>query len=145
MVVREVPYDGRTEPSYDPRGWGYRGPADPYRENWDFSNEVAANAPTEVNTPQVVTSRIRVLLSRPLTWAEKEDLETDWVDPHLRRAGKSSNSAVKMWVDADFNHVWAEANLGSRILFEIVALRLELDYVNVFPRAVLTKREYNGD
>ncbi len=113
---------------------------DVLRENW-----VATETPTEEKNTQVVKSRIRVLLSRPLTWAEKEDLETDWSDPHLRRAGKVSDNSVKMWVDNDFEHVWAEAYLGSRVLYSIVALRLELDYVNVFPRAVLTKREYNGE
>lgn len=165
--VKEVPYDGRGLPpfeSLDPFGdksvpdWDRQSWKEPVKaadfgtENWgshwnDSTDDlkVATNTPTEEKIPTVVTSRIRVLLSRPLTWAEKEDLETDWADVHLRRNGKHSGNDVRIWLDNDFEHVWAEGLIGSRLLYEVVALRLEFDYVNVFPRAVFTKREYNGE
>jgi hypothetical protein len=100
-------------------------------------------AERNAKTPKVVTSRIRVLLSRPLTWAEKEDLETNTLDNHLRRIDGSDG--FRFWVSPGFKHVWAEARFGSRILYEIVAAKLETSYVNVFPRAVRTFREYNGE
>jgi len=139
-MTRSVPYDGYGFPklSLD----------DPF---WDSPSEVAGRMDKDLaairnQTPKTVTSRIRVLLSRPLTWAEKEDLETDFLDPHLRRInGSDEEDKFKIWVSPGFEHVWAEGLIGSRLLFESVAAKLEHSYVNVFPRAVRTFREYNGD
>jgi len=137
--VKEVPYDG----------YGYRVPADPAKENWDYGQTLSIDPlPDEIpveETPKVVKSRIRVLLSRPLTWAEKEWLETDKLDPHSRRINGSSDTGLKLWVAPNFEHVWGEAEFGSRILFELVAEVLDTHFVNVFPKAVRTFREYNGD
>lgn len=119
-------------------------------KNGTSPSEVAARMDTDLatrneETPKVVGSRIRVLLSRPLTWAEKEDFETNWEDPHMRRIDGRNDVGIKLSVADNFVHVWAEANLGSRLLYELVAEVLELEYVNVFPRTVRTFREYNGE
>lgn len=100
------------------------------------------NAPEE----KVKNSRIRIELSRPLTWAEKEALETNWDDPHERRI-KDTNDGLLLVLNLapDFQHVWAEAPFGSRILFDLVAAMLEQHFVNVYPTAVRTFREYNGE
>lgn len=100
--------------------------------------------PSAFATEKVVTSRIRVQLSRPLTWAEKEALETNYVDEHLRRVNESG-TGVKLHLNSARTHVWAEAHFGSRILFEIVSAALEQHFVNVYPTAVRTFREYNGE
>lgn len=118
-------------------GYGYRVPADVMKENW-----VATETPTKEKSSKVVTSRIRVYLSRPLTWAEKEDLETDYTDPDLRRI--DGKGGFKVWVSENHEHVWAEAEFGSRLLFELIAVALEDSFVNVYPKAVRTFREYNG-
>jgi hypothetical protein len=100
---------------------------------------------------QVQRSRIRVKLSRPLTWAEKEWLETDLDDPHLRRVNLSDHPDTDHTIEVvrdgngEFTYVWVEADFGSRIAFDIVAQILEQEFVNVFPRAVRTDREYNGE
>lgn len=99
----------------------------------------------EVSVPKLSTSRIRVQLSRPLTWAEKEHLETDWTDAHARRVNDVKRSGVSLRVAENREHVWVEAPFGSRITFELVAAALEQHFVNVFPKAVRTFREYNGD
>jgi hypothetical protein len=109
----------------------------------NMDRELAAER--NAKTPKVVNSRIRVLLSRPLTWAEKEDLETDNLDPHLRRIDGTDDDGFKVTVAPNFEHVWAEAAYGSRVLYEVIAAALEHKYVNVFPRAVRTFREYNGE
>lgn len=101
----------------------------------------------EVNeepAPKVTNSRIRVQLSRPLTWAEKEALETNWEDEHERRINITDNPLV-LTVAPNFQHVWAEAPFGSRILFDLVAAVVEQHFVNVYPKAVRTFREYNGE
>jgi hypothetical protein len=113
------------------------------REQWTDSTDDLKQVNTSPTT--VKTSRIRVQLSRPLTWAEKEDLETDWSDPHQRRITGENVERLKISVAPNFEHVWAEADLGSRLLFNLVAQALETEYVNVFPRAVRTFREYNGE
>jgi hypothetical protein len=111
-----------------------------------WGSRVATETPVSEPVSKTVTSRIRVLLSRPLTWAEKEDIETDWTDPHQRRIkGVDNGLGVKISVAPNFEHVWLEGYVGSRILFEIAAALLEQEYVNVFPKAVRTFREYNGE
>jgi hypothetical protein len=117
-------------------------------ENWSVSNDAPEKVANKVQqTPKsnstLVTSRIRVALSRPLTWAEKEELETDYSDPDLRRINGRTDK-FKVSVSKERTHVWAEAAYGSRILFELVAASLENNFVNVFPIAVRTFREYNG-
>lgn len=129
---------------------GFRPKADVRNENWDYtvvaSNPVTETPVSESSDSKIVTSRIRVLLSRPLTWAEKEDLETDWNDPHQRRVnGVNNDLGVKIHVANNFEHVWAEGLAGSRVVFDLIAAILESEYVNVFPRAVRTFREYNGE
>jgi len=135
-AVKEVPYDGHEYLT------GHREPA-------VRANEVATETPSEENKiPQTVTSRIRVLLSRRLTWAEKEDLETDQTDWHMRRTNqvsKLTGDSFRVWVDNDFEHVWLEGEMGSRLLFDLIVDRLANGYVNVFPKAVRTYREYNGN
>jgi hypothetical protein len=138
--VREVPYDGRSYVWPEPaKSVSFE------TENWSEANhsKVATKTPVEEPVSKVVKSRIRVQLSRPLTWAEKEWLETDKLDPHSRRIDGSEG--LKVWVSPNKEHVWAEEFLGSRVLFELVAAVLEEAFVNVFPKAVRTFREYNGE
>lgn len=146
-MTRSVPYDGYGNGA---RAIGLM-PAlhelDPFG---DSPSQVAGRMDRDLaairnETPKVVTSRIRVYLSRPLTWAEKEHIETNHLDTHLRRIDGSDQDRFKLWVSPSHEHVWAEAALGSRVLFEIVAATLEHNFVNVFPSAVRTFREYNGD
>lgn len=113
------------------------------RDQWwtDSTDDLKALAAKEIEP--VKKSRIRVELSRPLTWAEKEYLETDHLDPHARRI--DGTDGLKLTVSSDFQHVVAEAEYGSRILFELIASALEHSFVNVFPTAVRTFREYNGE
>jgi len=142
-MTKTVPYDGYQFPRVGLEDFGINDP-----HYFDSPSEVAGRMDKDLaairnQTPKVVTSRIRVLLSRPLTWAEKEYIETDHLDPHLRRI--NGNDGLKLWVSPNFEHVWAEADMGSRILYEIVAATLEHSFVNVFPKAVRTFREYNGE
>lgn len=142
-MVRAVPYDG-TDSLYglftkEEKMWNPPSPSEVARR---MDQDLAARRNA---APKTVKSRIRVQLSRPLTWAEKESLETDNVDPHLRKIDGKRNGAFKIWVSPNFEHVWAEADFGSRLLFEVVAAALEHNYVNVFPRAVRTFHEYNGE
>lgn len=114
-----------------------------YSEGFGYADQKLA---TERNAPvKVATSRIRVQLNRPLTWAEKEELETNYVDADLRRIKESTTDGFKLWVSPNREHVWVEAPFGSRLAYELVAASLEYTFVNVFPRAVRTFREYNGE
>jgi hypothetical protein len=125
-------------------------------QHWNLSpSEVAGRDETRVSPKkgkqkkakpkaQLLTSRIRVQLSRPLTWAEKEHLETNWTDPNLRRISDVS-PVLKLRVAENKEHVWLEAPFGSRIAFELLAAAVEQHFVNVFPKAVRTFREYNGE
>lgn len=111
-----------------------------------MDQQLAAQRNAKVAIPKVVNSRIRVQLSRKFTWAEKEDIERDTFDPHLRKLdGKSSVDGLKLTVSPERNHVWAEAPYGARPLYALVADLLATYYVNVFPTAVRTFREYNGE
>jgi hypothetical protein len=132
----ETGYQPRTLHDLMTEGWL------PY--STDDSKVAARSTVSPVKNETVKKSRIRVQLSRSLTWAEKEWLETDKTDPHYRRIDGVA-SGVKLWVAPNFEHVWAEADFGSRILFDIVAAALESNFVNVYPKAVRTFREYNGE
>jgi hypothetical protein len=90
-------------------------------------------------------ARIRVWLSRPLTWAEKEWIETNHDDPHSRRINQTDTGGLKLRVSTDMQHVWVDGYFGSRVLFDLVAAVLEQHFVNVFPKAVRTFTEYNGE
>ena len=150
MVVREVPYDGYDFHEYD-RVSRPISLMDVVAENWKVQNdapEKVAKVQKDANSgdsPKVVKSRIRVQLSRALTWAEVEDLTTDGADPHLRRLDGNGFDGLKLWVAPNHVHVWAEAPYGSRDLYELIAEIMANQYVNVFPKAVRTYREYNGD
>lgn len=138
-MTRTVPYDGKSkswEKVLENAANTLFGPVGPVIEVATEENVLAEET--------VKPCRIRILLSRPLTWAEKEDLETNWDDPQFRRINGDNVDGLKLWVAPNFEHVWAEANVGSRLLFEDVANVLANDYVNVFPKAVRTFREYNG-
>lgn len=106
--------------------------------------KVATVTKEEASPTKVTTSRIRVQLSRPLTWAEKEALETNNLDVHSRRINQSA-AGFKFHVSDNKEHVWAEAGFGSRILYDLVAAAIEQHFVNVYPIAVRTFREYNGE
>lgn len=141
-MVRAVPYDG-TDSLYglftnDTEIWGDKSPS-------DLAGRMDQDLAARRNAPKTVNSRIRVQLSRPLTWSEKEALETDSLDPHLRKIDGKRNGNLKVWVSPGFEHVWAEADLGSRLVFEMIAAALAHNYVNVHPVAVRTFREYNGN
>lgn len=115
------------------------------RMDADLAAKKVAKATKEEASPaKVATSRIRVQLSRPLTWAEKEALETNNSDVHSRRINESANG-FKFHVSQNKEHVWAEAGFGSRILYDLVAAALEQHFVNIYPIAVRTFREYNGE
>ena len=149
MTVREVPYDGYAEYEYH-RAERPRSLAELLREfnpidSTDDLKQVATETPVKESVPSTVKSRIRVQLSRPLTWAEVEDLTTDGADPHLRRLDGNGFDGLKLWVAPNHVHVWAEAPYGSRDLYELVASIVANEYVNVFPKAVRTFREYNGE
>lgn len=102
------------------------------------------NASSAKVANKVTTSRIRVLLSRPLTWAEKEAIETNHDDIHSRRI-EFTNVGFKLTVSENREHVWVEAGFGSRLAFDLVSAVLEQHFVNVYPKAVRTFREYNGE
>jgi len=147
MTVREVPYDGFSAYEFT-RGERPRSLRELAAENWGFADssdvlKKVAETPVSEPNSKTVTSRIRVYLSRPLTWAEKEELETDYEDLHLRRV--NGQDGFKVWVSPNLEHVWAEAEFGSRLLYEIVASELANEFVNVYPKAVRTFREYNGE
>lgn len=80
---------------------------------------------------KVRLSRIRVLLSQPLTWAEAEDIKHRGVN-------------FRLSVSPNRQHLWAEGAMDSRQMFRIVAKVLAERYVNYFPRAVRTFSEYSG-
>lgn len=114
------------------------------RMDADLATNKVAKA-TKEDTPKLVASRIRVQLSRPLTWAEKEALETNNLDVHSRRINDSNVTGFKFHVSSNKEHVWAEAFFGSRLVYDLVAAALEQHFVNVYPTAVRTFREYNGE
>jgi DNA-binding beta-propeller fold protein YncE len=98
---------------------------------------------TNIATPKPKTklSRIRVELSRPLTIAESEHLTRNH---HTLRARVLNAGDLKLRVNPNGTHVWVDAAMSSRALFDIVRAALDSHFVNVFPRAVRTFTEYNG-
>lgn len=118
----------------------------------DYSNELERRLDSLVSSskPTETISRIRVMLSRPLTWSEVEELTTDHVDPHLRRFSQRTNlftadRGFNLKVAPNRQHVWVEGYAGSRILYDLVARSLDEHFVNVYPKAVRTFSEYNGE
>lgn len=92
-------------------------------------------------------SRIRVQLSRPLTVAEAEKLTTD----HHTIGGRlnvsrrlDSGFLFKLRVSPNRTHVWVDADLPSRPLYDVVAAALDQHFVNVYPTAVRTFTEYHA-
>jgi hypothetical protein len=75
-------------------------------------------------------SKIRVTLSRPLTWAEWERLTH----------GKG-HWTVNRDQGTDFSVIHLEGQTNSRRPFEDFSKFLAEEFVNVFPKAVLTKQE----
>jgi hypothetical protein len=78
MTVK-VPYDGFLQYELD-RVHRPRSLKELSAELWDSDSipepvdQVATKTPAKESVSKVVKSRIRVLLNRPLTWAEKEDI-----------------------------------------------------------------------
>lgn len=108
----------------------------------DFVNETERKA--NANKPAVKLSRIRVWISRPLTYAEIEQLTTDHTTDDLSRIN-DSGLPLKLRVAKNREHVWVDGALSSRVLYELIAATLETHFVNVYPKAVRTFHEYNGE
>jgi hypothetical protein len=92
-------------------------------------------------------SRIRVQLSRPLTVAEVEKLTTDHnvIGGRLNVTRREDDGfLVKLRVNPNRTHVWVDADLPSRLLYEVVAAALDSHFVNVYPTAVRTFTEYHA-
>ena len=92
-------------------------------------------------------SRIRVQLSRPLTVAEREKLNTDHhiVDGRLNVSRRRDDGFLfKLRVSPNGTHVWVDADLPSRLLFDVLAAALDQHFVNVYPTAVRTFTEYHA-
>ncbi len=81
-------------------------------------------------------SKIRVTLSRPLTWAEWEHL----VNVVAAIETDGSKHPVKFTREA-FDVIHIESSAKSRSIFKALADFLGSEFVNVFPKAVLTKQE----
>lgn len=77
-------------------------------------------------------SKIRVTLSRPLTWAEWEHLVEKAPFPLDYKRDQGNDFSVI--------HLTAES-MRSRDLFYWFAKFISEEFVNVFPKAVLTKQE----
>lgn len=90
-------------------------------------------------------SRIRIQLSRPLTYAEREKLTTDHhtVGARLNVARNINGFLFKLRVSPNGTHVWVDADTPSRLLYEVVAAALDAHFVNVYPTAVRTFTEYH--
>lgn len=92
-------------------------------------------------------SRIRVQLSRPLTVAEVEKLTTDHnvIGGRLNVSKREDDGfLVKLRVSPNRTHVWVDADLPSRLLYNVVAAALDSHFVNVYPTAVRTFTEYHA-
>lgn len=103
----------------------------------------ALTAPSSADA-KVKNSRIRVWLSRPLSYAEKEAFETNWEDEDLRRFNDTPGFPLKWNLAPNRQHAWVEGAIGSRVLYDLVATVLETHFVNAYPKAVRTFSEYNG-
>jgi hypothetical protein len=100
-----------------------------------------------VKTPNYKHSRIRVQLSRPLTEAEKEKFLTDHhtVGARLNTSRRLDDGFLfKLRVSPNRTHVWIDADLPSRTLYNVVAVALDQHFVNVYPTAVRTFTEYHA-
>lgn len=98
-------------------------------------------------TPNYKHSRIRVQLSRPLTVAEREKLNTDHhiVGGRLNVSRRRDDGFLfKLRVSPNGTHVWVDADLPSRLLFDVLAAALDQHFVNVYPTAVRTFTEYHA-
>lgn len=93
---------------------------------------------------QVAPSRIRVYLSRQLTWSEAETFRNDHHVVSGRLPVPSLVSNLRVRVNRDRRAIYVDANLPSRDLYAVVASALEAHFVNVHPVAVRTFAEYNG-
>lgn len=92
-------------------------------------------------------SRIRVQLSRPLTVAEAEKLSTDHhtIGGRLNVSRRQDDGFLfKLRVSPNRTHVWVDADLPSRPLYDVVAAALDAHFVNVYPTAVRTFTEYHA-
>jgi hypothetical protein len=92
-------------------------------------------------------SRIRVQLSRPLTVAEAEKLTSDHhtISGRLNVSRREDDGFLfKLRVSPNRTHVWVDADLPSRDLYEVVASALDSHFVNVYPTAVRTFTEYHA-
>lgn len=159
MAIRHVPYSGYSavenfsplldNPLYDALSPSEVAGLDNTKVSSVYGTpkkKKKAKQANPVSKEKLSTSRIRVQLSRPLTWAEKEHLETNHDDPDLRRINDTTKPlGLSLRVADNKEHVWVEAPFGSRITFELLAAALEQNFVNVFPKAVRTFREYNGN
>lgn len=76
-------------------------------------------------------SKIRVTLSRPLTWAEWDFLV----------AQKAPYISVKRDQGRDFSVIHITSERSSRESFQHFAKFLAEEFVNVFPKSVLTRQE----
>ena len=101
---------------------------------------------TASSKSQTKHSRIRVQLSRPLRVAEIEKLTTDHnvISARLNTARDANGFLFKLRVSPNGTHLWVDADVPSRDLYEIVATALDQHFVNVYPTAVRTFTEYNG-
>jgi hypothetical protein len=98
-------------------------------------------------SPQYKHSRIRVQLSRPLTVAESEKLSTDHhvIGGRLNVSRRRDDGFLfKLRVSPNRTHVWVDADLPSRPLYDVVAAALDSHFVNVYPTAVRTFTEYHA-
>jgi hypothetical protein len=92
-------------------------------------------------------SRIRVQLSRPLTVSEAEELETDHhaVGARLNVKRRDDDGFLfSLRVNPNRTHVWVDADLPSRPLFNTLAAAFDAKFVNVHPVAVRTFTEYHA-
>lgn len=100
----------------------------------DWAAEILRDAAREFKErPLRETSKIRVRLSRPLYWAEREALDDSLANnfgPALVRQSYHEQ-------DRDA-HLILEAQLHSRSLFYVVEDILGEEFVNVYPTAVKT-------
>lgn len=112
-----------------------------------FGSHLYESAYTEEKTSLYKHSRIRVQLSRRLTVAEIEKLTTDHnvIGGRLNVTRREDDGfLVKLRVNPNGTHVWVDADLPSRLLFEVVAAALDSHFVNVYPTAVRTFTEYHA-
>ena len=112
----------------------------------EYSESLKSNSLVD-KSPYYKHSRIRVQLSRPLTVAEREKLNTDHhiVGGRLNVSRRRDDGFLfKLRVSPNGTHVWVDADLPSRLLFDVLAAALDQHFVNVYPTAVRTFTEYHA-